>query len=84
MLPVSSLTTTAMASVACAIPSAERWRSPKWRGRSVSCDTGRMQPADIILIPAIIIAPSCSGLFVKKMFSISRVLIFASIMSPVR
>ena len=35
--------------------------------------TGRMQPTDLMRRSAIIIAPSCSGEFLKKMFSIRRI-----------
>ena len=39
---------------------------------SMLWDTGRMQPAALMRFLLIIMAPSCSGLFLKKMFSISR------------
>ena len=58
MLPVSSLTTMANASVAWDMPRAERWRRPRARGTLVSWLTGRMQPAALILPPSIIMAPS--------------------------
>ena len=45
--------------------------------------TGRIHPAARMRLSEITIAPSCSGEFLKKMFSISRWLMLASIMSPV-
>ena len=72
MLPVSSETTMAIASVFSVMPIAARCRSPKLLGMSRRVDIGRMQATDLILLCAIIIAPSCSGLFLKKMFSMRR------------
>ncbi len=45
ILPVSSDTTMAMASVASATPSAARWRNPSRLGIVRFLDTGNMQPA---------------------------------------
>ena len=73
----------ARASLSCEMPSAERWRSPSDLGMSVSCDTGRMQPAAVMRFCEIIMAPSCSGEFLKKMFSMSRWLTSAFNRSPV-
>ena len=53
-------------------PRAARWRSPSDFGMSVSWLTGRMHPAEWMRLPEIIIAPSCRGLFLKKIFSMSR------------
>ncbi len=60
----------------------ERWRRPSVRGTSLSWLTGSMQPAATRRLCATIRAPSCKGEFLKNMFSISRVLILASIISP--
>ena len=83
ILPVSSLTMTAIASESCDIPIAARWRRPRSLGISRLCDTGRIHPADFMRFLEIIIAPSCKGEFLKNMFSIRRWLIRASIRSPV-
>ena len=42
-----------------------------------------MQRAATILLSVMIMAPSCKGLFLKKMFSISGLLISASMVTPV-
>ena len=73
-----------MASVSCDTPKAARWRSPNSLGISRLCETGRMHPAAFIRLWLMIIAPSCNGLFLKKIFSMRRWLILASIRSPVR
>lgn len=65
------------------MPRAERCLRPSDRGILVSWLTGRIHPAAAMRLWDIIMAPSCRGEFLKKMFSISRVLIRASIMSPV-
>ena len=39
-------------------PNAARWRNPKWAGRSVSLDTGKIHAAATILWSAMITAPS--------------------------
>ena len=83
MRPVSSDTTTAMASLLCDMPSAARWRRPRSLGMSWLWDTGSMHPAARMRFLAMIMAPSCSGEFLKKMFSMSLWLMLASIRSPV-
>ena len=83
MLPVSSLTTTANASLSWEIPMAARWRRPNSFGISRSWLTGKMQPAALTRFLEIITAPSCNGEFLKKIFSNKRWLMFASITSPV-
>ena len=83
MPPVSSDTTITTASLVCDIPMAARWRKPNYFGMSRLCDTGRMHPAALMRCREMIIAPSCKGEFLKKMFSISLWLILASILSPV-
>ena len=82
MVPVLSGPMIEMDSVFAVIPSAERCLSPTCRGMSGFCDTGRMAAADSIRSFAMMSAPSCSGLFLKKIFSIRRVLMSASIISP--
>ena len=72
MPPVSSLTTTAMQSLFCDIPKAALCRRPNDLGMSVSCEMGRMHPAALMRWCDMIMAPSCSGLFLKNMFSMSR------------
>ena len=83
MRPVSSETTTAMASELWEMPMAARCRNPSSFGISKLCETGKIHPAALIRFLEITKAPSCKGEFLKKMFSIKRWLIFASIRSPV-
>ena len=52
-------------------------------GRLAFCATGRIQPAALILPSAMIMAPSCKGLFLKKIFSIRRAFTSALNISPV-
>ena len=72
-----------MASDCCDMPMAARWRSPSSRGMSRSWLTGSMHPAAFMRLLDIIIAPSCSGEFLKNMFSISLWLMLAFTVSPV-
>ena len=83
IIPVSSDTTMASASVTSVMPSAERWRSPIDLGILLLCDTGRMQAAAARRLSAMMRAPSCRGLFLKKMFSIRRAFTSAQNISPV-
>ncbi len=73
-----------MASDCSLIAIAERCLSPKRLGICCFLDTGNIQETAWIRSSRIIMAPSCSGLFLKKRFSIKRELMFASIISPVR
>ena len=61
-----------VASVAFDILRAARWRRPRCGGSTRSSSMGRTQRAALMRSPTIIIAPSCIGLFLKKMLSISR------------
>ena len=83
IFPVSSDTTTARASVTSVIPNADRCLSPIDLGILVLCETGNMQAAEAIRSSAIIMAPSCKGLFLKNIFSMSLAFTFALIVSPV-
>ena len=83
MRPVSSDTTIATASECCDIPIAALCLNPSSRGMLRSWLTGNIHPAAFNRIFDIIMAPSCSGEFLKNMFSIRRWLIFASTKSPV-
>ena len=79
----ASDTTTARASVTSVIPNADRCLSPIDLGILVLCETGNMQAAEAIRSSAIIMAPSCKGLFLKNIFSMSLAFTFALIVSPV-
>ena len=81
MSPVSSETTTMMASEISLMPIAARCRVPNDLGTSL-CVTGRMHLAATIRSPSISAAPSCSGAFLKKMFLISDVDTLASRAMP--
>ena len=73
----------AKASDCSVTPMAERWRSPRLAETFLLDVTGRMQRAAMILFFSIIKAPSCKGLFLKKMFSIKALETIASKRSPV-
>ncbi|MPN59646.1 hypothetical protein SDC9_207367 [bioreactor metagenome] len=83
MRPRSSETIITLASVSCDIPSPARCRNPRWVGIFGFWEMGRIQPAAFIFCPTIIMAPSCSGLFLKKIFSMSREDMSAFTISPV-
>ncbi len=72
-----------MASETSVMPRAERWRRPKDFGMDISFETGRMQPAAMIWFLSTIMAPSCSGVFLKKIVSMSCCEKRALISSPV-
>ena len=61
MMPVSSLTTTAMASEFSAMPRQARWRVPISLPRSRLLDRGNTQPAALMRPFSMIAAPSCRG-----------------------
>ena len=62
MVPVSSETTTATASLTSVMPSAARWRRPICRSVTVSPEvSGMTQAAATMREPLRITAPSCSG-----------------------
>lgn len=83
ILPVCSLTMTAMASVCSVMPIAERCLNPMETGMSKFLLTGSMQRAAFILFSDMMTAPSCSGVFLKKMVSKSCELICEVNASPV-
>lgn len=58
MRPVSSETTTAMASLACDMPRAARWRKPSSLGMSMLWLTGKMHPAALMRRLEMTMAPS--------------------------
>jgi len=61
---------------------AARCLNPISLGRLSSCATGKIQAAAFILKLLMITAPSCKGLFLKKIFCRSCPLIMASNLSP--
>jgi hypothetical protein len=61
MIPVSSDTTTASASVSSVTPMAARWRLPSWRDSSGFTVSGRKQAAAATRLPCRMTAPSWSG-----------------------
>ena len=83
ILPVCSLTITATASLCSVIPIAERCLNPMDTGMSKFLLTGSMQRAAFILFSAMMTAPSCRGVFLKKMVSKSWELICELNASPV-
>ncbi len=56
---------------------------PRFAGILRFCEIGNIHLAAKILSPIIIIAPSCNGLFLKNIVSISTVVVLALIISPV-
>ena len=72
ILPVSSDTTIASASVSSVIPMAALCLIPKFAGMSVFSVIGRVHRAATILSPEMTMAPSCRGEFLKNMFMIRR------------
>ena len=64
--PVCSETITDMASDISVTPMAERWRRPRLGLMAELDDTGSIHLAAIILLPFTITAPSCNGVFLKK------------------
>ena len=71
MMPVSSETTTARASVSSVTPMAARWRLPSSRESCGFTVRGRKQAAAATRLPWMTTAPSCSGVPGLKML-ISR------------
>ena len=82
MLPVSSLTVTANASVLSEIPAAARCLRPKRAGSSLRSERGSTVPAAMMVPPSTMVAPSCKGAFLKKMLSKSILLRSAFIGEP--
>ena len=82
MPPVSSETMMVRQSDFCEIPSPALCLSPRALGMSTSCATGRMHPAALMRLRLMTIAPSWRGEFLKKMFSMSRCEMLASMISP--
>ena len=66
-MAVSSETTMTIASVSSLSPRAARWRVPRDRSPLLACESGRMQPAPMMVSPRTITAPSCSGEYGVKM-----------------
>ena len=69
MMPVSSDTTIATASVSSESPIAARWRLPSVRLSSGWTVSGRKQAAAATRLPWITTAPSCSGVAGWKMLT---------------
>ena len=83
ILPLSSETIIASESVFSVIPAAALCLIPKLDGKLSFSIVGRTHLAALMVSPVIMTAPSCKGLFLKKILCKKMLDVLALIISPV-